>query len=212
MKASFALFGVVAISALFSTPALAAGKNTVQDDESFMPALAVEGGEDAFRYQLGMGYWNKQENAHGQFYFSHFEAKDQLKLDSQSLGKQTYRSYRLGIEANGYEEGKAYQGGLFLYRNKSAANIDRYGVGLAVAVGKMLGDKVRLLAGIELMPEYLSSDWDAKALLEYSLKAGGDIRLTKNLDLGVNYSYGATVDEVSADHYGKLMAGISFKL
>ncbi len=107
---------------------------------------------------------------------------------------------------------KAYQGGLFLYRNKSAANIDRYGLGLALSFGKMLGDKVRLLAGFELMPEYLSSDWDAKALLEYSLKAGGDIRLTKTIDLGVNYYYGATVDEVSADHYGKLMAGVSFKL
>ena len=52
-----------------------------------------------------MGYWNKQENAHGQFYFSHFEAKDQLKLD-KALESKLIALSLAGIEANGYEEGK----------------------------------------------------------------------------------------------------------
>lgn len=204
------LYWLLLSGLLVSSPALAAGK--VKDEENFMPAIQLEGGEQAFRYQLGMGYWNPSQSAYGQFYFSHFEATDQLKLDSQSLGKQTYRSYRIGLEASGYETGKAYQGGLFAYRNRSKANIDRYGVGLAVSLGKMVGDRVRFLAGVELMPEYLSSDWDAKAMLEYSLRVGGDVRLTKKIDMGINYYYGATLDEASADHYGKVLAGFSIKL
>lgn len=195
---------------LLSTVAAAAVNEP--EENALLPALSAQWGEQAYRVQLGMGYWNGAHSEHGQVYVSHFEAKDDLHVDSQNLGEHRYRSSRIGLEANGFAQGKAYQGGLFLYRNKSAANIDRYGVGFDLSLGKMLGQRTRVLVGAELMPEPLSSDWDAKALIEYSLKAGIDVLLHKNITLGVQYYYGATIDEKSADHYGKLLGGLSFKL
>ena len=189
-------------------PALASEDESVE----FMPAVSAYYGPEAYQVQLGMGYWNKDQSEHGQFYLSHFEANDVLIFDGQSLGEKRYSSSRLGLEATGFKKGQAFEGGAFVYRNKSQANIDRYGVGFAVSLGKMLGDRTRLLAGVELMPEYLSSDWDADALLEYSLKAGASFRLSKSIEAGISYRFGATLDSPSADHCRTFLAGFSFRL
>lgn len=76
----------------------------------------------------------------------------------------------------------------------------------------MLTNELRVQAGVELMPEFLSTDWDADALLEYELNAGATYRITPKTDAAVIYRYAATLDDTNVKHYNQLMVGLSLKL
>lgn len=182
-----------------------------EDKPNFKAAFAAEMGTDMYEVKLGMGYW-QNSNEHGQFYISRLQAEDTLKVDKISTDKQKYYSNRIGIEASSFNESRTYQGGLFLYNNKSRANIDRVGFGVSVALGTMLTSKTRFLIGADVMPEYFSSDWDAKAFLEYEAKAMLTQRLTNSIDIGINYRHGGVLDSKSVIHYSQATLGFSLKL
>lgn len=203
----------IAISS-FSLLASSFSVNADTSKKEMKPTASVQLSSDAYELKLGLGEWTENNSNHAQLYVSHFKAEDTLKMGSVSASDQKYTSTRIGFDVNGFgtEPGKAYQGGVFLYSNESQANIDRYGVGVAFSLGHMLTKELRLQAGVELMPEFLSSDWDAKALLEYELNAGATYRITPTVDAGVTYRYGATLDDINVKHYNQLMVGLSLKL
>ena len=180
-------------------------------EASFRPAIAVQYAPDAYAVQLGTGYW-KNNTEHGQFYLSHFHSEDKLEFKSQSLGKQKYDSTRIGIEASSFTQGRTYQGGLFIYKNKSAANIDRAGVGAAAALGSMLTQDLRMLVGAEIMPEQFSTDWDADALFEYSFTASLSYRFGQKVEAGLNYRYGGNLGGVTAVNYNQAMFALAIRL
>lgn len=183
------------------------------DDEpnDYRAALSGQVGNDIYQAQVGLGFWNN-ETDHGQFYISHFRAEDTLKIDDTSIPKQKYTSNRLGIEASSFSKNHAYQGGIFLYSNKSQANIDRVGFGISVALGKMLTNSTRFLIGADLMPEYLSTDWDAKALFEYEAKAILTQKISHSFDVSLNYRYGGVLDSTRIVNYNQATLGLSLKL
>lgn len=207
------------ITSLLANPVIAdstASDNgtTNKPDALLKPSASIEVGSDAYEVKLGMGEWTDNDTNYGQLYISHFKAEDTLKISGKSQGKQKYTSTRIGIDVDGFgtDTGKAFQGGVFLYNNKSQANIDRYGLGLAFALGHMLTNEARIHFGFELMPEFLSTDWDAKALFEYELHAGATYRITPKVDASLNYRYGATLDDINVNHYNQVMVGLSLKL
>ncbi|SRR5690554_180499 len=190
------------------------GATNKNSDALLKPTASLQVGSDAYEIKLGMGEWTENDTNHGQLYISYFKAEDTLKIGDVSFTDQKYTSTRLGIDINGFgtDTGKAFQGGIFLYSNESEANIDRYGVGLALAFGHMLTNEARIQAGLVLMPEFLSTDWDAKALFEYEFNAGATYRITPTVDASLMYRYGATLDDINVKHYNQMMAGISLKL
>lgn len=217
-RTSFLTSALLAIS-LLANPVIADSAISDNDavnktDALLQPSASIEVGSDAYEFKLGMGEWTDNDTNYGQLYISHFKAKDSLKVSGKSQGKQKYTSTRIGIDVDGFgtDTGKAFQGGVFLYSNKSQANIDRYGLGLAFALGHMLTNEARIHVGFELMPEFLSTDWDAKALFEYEFNAGATYRITPKVDASLMYRYGATLDDINVKHYNQLMAGLSLKL
>ncbi|MFY9179411.1 MAG: hypothetical protein WAO12_06470 [Venatoribacter sp.] len=180
----------------------------------FNPAASVQLGAGAFEVKAGLGQW--ENNSHSMIYVSHFQSDDTTYVDGTDIGKTKYSSTRLGVEVNSYRTGKAkdsaLRGGLFVYKNDSDLNIDRYGVGLSLSPAVMLGDKIQVYAGLDLMPEFLSTDWDAEALLEYEAHAGVSFRATPNVDVGVNYRIGRTLDSTSVGFYSLPMLEVSLRM
>lgn len=204
----------VIASLLFVLPAYAD-----EDKKSFSlkPAITAQVGSDATEIKLGMGGWQTPTD-HVQFFISHFKSEDDYSISGLSgtntlkLSKQEYTSSRIGIDVDMFGSKAAGQGSFYLYKNDSQFNIDRYGFGLKFILGKMLTDKARIQAGIDIMPEFLSTDWDAKALFEYEVNAGATYRVTSKIDATINYRHGATFDDIRVTHYSQVMAGISLKL
>lgn len=208
------LTSTLLLTVFLANPALADNDSDNKGDAQLKPTASIQVGSDAYELKLGMGEWTDNNTNYGQLYISHFKAEDTLKISGTSQGKQKYTSTRIGVDVDGFgtDTGKAFQGGIFLYNNESQANIDRYGVGLAFALGHMLTNEARIHAGFELMPEFLSTDWDAKALFEYEFNAGVTYRITPKVDASLNYRYGATLDDINVNHYNQVMAGLSLKL
>lgn len=199
------------MSTLLLTTPLTAVAFDDEESKDFNPTLSAELGTDLYQAQLGFGFWQNNTD-YGQFYISHMQAEDTLKVDSLATPKQKYSSNRLGIEASSFSKNHAYQGGVFLYDNTSKANIDRVGLGISVALGKMLSNSTRFLIGVDLMPEYLSTDWDAKALVEYEAKAMLTQKIGQYFDVSLNYRYGGVLDSTRVVHYNQATIGFSIKL
>lgn len=202
------------ISSLVILPAYS---DEISKDSSFNPAFSIQAGSNATEIKLGLGNWDTPTN-YGQIYVSHFRSEDDYSINgisntsSLKLSKQEYTSTRIGFDLDMFNPESAGKGGLYLYSNESQLNIDRYGIGLALTVGKMLTGKARIQAGIDIMPEFLSTDWDADALFEYEFNTGATYRITNTIDATINYRRGATFDDVSVTHYAQVMAGIALKL
>src|SRR5690554_424879 len=143
------------------------------------PALTYVAGNNSYEAQLGLGFWNEDKTEHSQFYLSHFQSEDNLKVKHTDLGKQKYTSSRVGFQVQGFgfTPAGASQASIFIYKNRSEANLDRLGFGLNLLLGKMLTDNLRVHLGADVMPEFLSTDWDAKAFLQYQLNTGLTYRL-----------------------------------
>ena len=201
---------------LISIPLLfvAAVANTALANERMLPAFEIQIGANAQEFKLGLGSWDDAKTNHGQFYISHFNSEDTNAVEGNSVGKREYTSTRLGLNVLGFslEPNKAVEGGFFLYSNKSEFNIDRAGVGINFALGKMLNEKIRIHAGASLMPEFLSTDWDAEAVLEYELNTGITYRINDLIDISAEYRHGATFDDISIKHYGQLMGGFAIRM
>lgn len=217
MNRTSTLISALFFSAFVAMPAASADANKDSADKSsdaLNPSLSLELGRDAYEVKLGMGAWTDNNTNYGQVFISHFKTEDTLKVNGHSLSEQKYRATRIGIDVDGFGlgSGKAFHGSAFLYSNESQANIDRYGVGLALAFGRMLTHKARIQAGFEIMPEFFSTDWDADALFEYEYNLGATYRLTDTIDTRLIYRYGGTIDDINVKHYSQLMAGISLKI
>lgn len=201
---------------LLSLPLLLAAAiiNSTQANERMLPTFEIQLGANAQEFKLGLGSWDAAKTNHGQFYVSHFQAEDTNAIEGNNVGKREYTSTRLGINALGFssQPNKAAEGGFFLYSNKSEFNIDRAGIGINFSLGKMLNAKTRIHAGAVLMPEFLSTDWDAEAVLEYELNAGISYRINDLVDVSAKYRHGATFDDISVKHYGQLMGGLAIRM
>lgn len=207
---------IIGISA-FSLLTTSFFSNADSKEYQLKPAASIQMSSDAYEVKLGMGAWSEGNSVHTQFYVSHFKAEDTLKVNGVSRYDQKYTSTRLGIgvDASGFfgpESDNAFQGGVFLYSNKSQENIDRYGLGAALTSGAKLTKKLRIQTGVEIMPEFLSTNWDAKAVLEYELNTGATYRITPKIEADLIYRYGGTLDAINVKHYRQLMFGLSLKL
>ncbi|MFY9178280.1 MAG: hypothetical protein WAO12_00695 [Venatoribacter sp.] len=200
------------LTLLLASGLLLSGAVQAQEEE-FMPAVAAKLGTDAYKLQLGMGYWNYAKNEHGQLYISRFQAKDELAIDDVKQGKHNYSSTRIGMVGSGFNMNKpAYELGFFLYKNKSDVDINRSGLGFTLGFGKMLNDKIKVHVAGDLMPEQLSTDWQAKAYLEYEFSTALTYRITKQLDVNAGYYYGAVAGKRSIDNYSQGMLGLAFRM
>lgn len=177
--------------------------------------LHMYGNEDEAR-EIRAGFGGRLEAGMGYLYLGHFETSDRGAIRSGSTDlpsslENRYRSTRLGLYAEGYDRntGEGFGFGLFLYRNKSDLLIDRYGLGGTLDLAYVLFDRLRLSGGVDLMPEHLSTDWDANALLEYEWHADLRLLIHRNVDIGVNWRAGRTNDtDLSTRQYEEIMAGL----
>lgn len=178
------------------------------------PAVSLQIGADALDTKLGLGAWN--DNVHFMFYVSHFQSDATTSVGGTDIGKTKYRSTRLGIDVNSYRTelagGTALKGGFFLYKNDSDLNTGRYGVGVNFFPVTMITEKLQVYTGLSLMPEFLSSDWNAKVALEYEIHAGVSYRITPIFDAGISYRMSRTLDDISVGFYSLPMLELSLRL
>lgn len=171
--------------------------------------------DDALDVTLGLG--GRIEGGVGYLYISHFQTEGRGGRRSGSSDGapdsliNDYRSTRFGLYAEGHEveTGDGMGFGLFLYNNRSDFVIDRSGLGTTLDAAYVIADRVRLSAGADLMPFFLSTDWGADAQLEYEWHA--DIRLLVHpqVDVGLNWRAGRTNDRsLSTNQYEEVMLGL----
>lgn len=188
--------------------------NDVDVTEEGGLVLELYGNDDEARH-VRAGFGGRLETGMGYLYLGHFETVDRGGIrsgsnDLPSSLENRYRSTRLGIYAEGHDRntGEGFGFGAFLYRNKSDLLLDRYGLGATLDLAYVIANRVRLSAGVDLMPEHLSTDWDADALLEYEWHADLRILVHRYVDIGINWRAGRTNDTgLSTNQYEEATAG-----
>jgi|GEM_PF-656937 len=195
-------------------------RQQLQQEESVVSedgGLVIEAyGNDEDARLLRVGFGGPVDGGFGFIYLGHFQTEGRGAIRSGSSSElpssQTnrYKSTRLGLYAEGQDTntGEGFGFGTFLYYNRSDMLIDRYGLGATLDLAYTIADRIRLSGGADVMPEYLSTDWDADALLEYEWH--GDLRLIlhPNVNVGVNWRAGRTNDTgLSTRQYEEITAG-----
>lgn len=174
-------------------------------------------GDEALHVLAGIG--GRMDNGIGYLYLSHFDTLGKPSASSDRLDallprENEYRSTRFGFHAEGHTQttGEGFGLGLFLYNNKSDLEIDRYGLGGTLDAAFVLADRLRLFAGVDLMPGFTSSDLNRDAsLLEYELHGGVRILILPMVDIGLTWRSGRTWDTDRRFRlYEDVMAGLRF--
>lgn len=168
-----------------------------------MLSLAYLKGAESKEVILGVGVSSQQFSS--DLFLSSFSVND---------GPSAYRSKRMGLKLSAYERGVPWtlDLGLYGYHNHANIDFDRYGFGFILGAGVKLGDHNRVLAVAEAMPEWLSTDWDAAAFVEYTAKLYWEYIPTVNLALRMEYRRGGVFDNSSPLFYRQTMAGITLRL
>jgi len=179
------------------------------------PVLEVYGNtDDALQVLLGAG--GRIDRGIGYIYGSHFETRGRPDASDDEVAallprENSYRSSRFGLYAEGHEasSGDGFGLGLFLYKNRSDIEIDRYGLGATLDAAYVVANRVRFHFGADLMPGFLSSDLDT--LLEYEWHGGVRITMGPWVDVGVIWRNGRTWDrDYRTRQYEDLTAGLRF--
>lgn len=168
--------------------------------------------DDTAEIQLGFG--GRLDRGLGYLYLGHFETVSRASARSggnATIPENRYRSTRLGLYAEGHDRsnGEGFGFGAFIYHNRSELEIDRYGLGTTLDLAYVAADRVRLSGGVDLMPQYTSTDWDADAALEYEWHADLRVMVHPAVDVGINWRVGRTNDrKLSTTQYEEVTAGL----
>lgn len=174
------------------------------------PVFQYQTGDEARHWLVGLGGWTR-DNTHAMVYYSELHITDRASIDGTRFAATDYTSKRLGAVMESFNKGEAFNGGVYIYDNRSDWLIDRKGIGFNIGVGWMLTSRTRFFAGADLMFEPLSTDWDANALLEYELQTGITQKLSARMDLLGIYRYNGTYHgDTRSTNYDVFMAGIRF--
>jgi hypothetical protein len=176
--------------------------------ENFLVGAYV-GSDSAMRLKVGIGGLG-EKNDWSSVALTYFKTDSDLSINGVGIDMGEYSSIRLAIDSNGFRSNTPYSGGMFLYKNKLERGIiDKYGVGFALGGGFAMGNKTKLNAQVELMPQFLSTDWDDKVYLQYTGKLEGHYLVTKSVKAHVAYEYGGMLlDENSYKLYSNVGAGV----
>lgn len=181
------------------------------EEEGGLALTAYGNDEDTAEIQVGFG--GRLDRGLGYLYLGHFETVSRASVRSggdATIPENRYRSTRLGLYAEGHDSsnGEGFGFGAFLYHNRSELEIDRYGLGTTLDLAYVAADRVRLSAGVDLMPQFASTDWDADAMLEYEWHADLRVLVHPVVDVGINWRVGRTNDRsLSTTQYEELTAG-----
>lgn len=158
-----------------------------------------------------VGYMS--EDFYLKMYLSYFHAKDKLSYAGQKFAAQPYTSWRIGFKAGGGEIDKRWvlDAGYYYYRNSSSFNIDRFGFGVNLGTRYKLTPHHSLGVGVDFMPEWLSTNWGADALLEYSSKAYWQYNPNPFLSLQLEYRRGDVLDNIRINFYRQALAGLTVR-
>jgi len=192
------------------TPTDQQGEENIEE-EGGLALTAYGNADDTAEIQLGFG--GRLDRGLGYLYLGHFETVSRASVRSggdATIPENRYRSTRLGLYAEGHDSsnGEGFGFGAFLYHNRSELEIDRYGLGTTLDLAYVAADRVRLSAGVDLMPQFASTDWDADAMLEYEWHADLRVLVHPVVDVGINWRVGRTNDRsLSTTQYEELTAG-----
>lgn len=192
------------------TPTGQQNEETIEE-EGGLALTAYGNTDDTAEIQLGFG--GRLDQGLGYLYLGHFETVSRASVRSggnATIPENRYRSTRLGLYAEGHDSGngEGFGFGAFLYHNRSELLIDRYGLGTTLDLAYVAADRVRLSGGVDLMPGFASTDWDADAALEYEWHADLRVFVHPVVDVGVNWRVGRTNDrDLSTTQYEEVTAG-----
>ncbi|MFY9178199.1 MAG: hypothetical protein WAO12_00285 [Venatoribacter sp.] len=125
-----------------------------------------------------------------------------------SYGETNYHAQRAGAQITDYSPYSYSEDlGIFLYANQASPQFMRSGLGINYASGWTFNPQHRAMLGIDLMPEFLSADWNGHAALEYCAKAYWDYTPVSWVSIKAEYRYGGTVFKTQ-EFYRQFLAGV----
>ncbi|TDT44530.1 hypothetical protein DES49_0640 [Halospina denitrificans] len=199
---------------VIAMPVWAQNADSATDVEGDLIVQAYSDGDRTHDVRLGLG--GTLDHGMGYVYLGHFRTGSRASVrsgaaDIAPLPNNQYRSTRLGLYSEGHdrETGEGFGFGLYGYRNESDLLIDRAGLGATLDLAYIAATGLRLSAGADLMPGYLSNDRDADVALEYEWHADIRYRLHRRVTIGLNWRNGRTNDStLNTEQYEEALLGL----